>query len=124
MRSNEEFKRQLISRAFKLAKRAIALADKFPNKRSAWIIADQLIRAVTSIGSNIIEAQAASSRRDFINFLNHALKSGNEAKFWLALAKDLDSKLLSEIGELTKETDELVKILGSSISTLKGKNKL
>ena len=121
MGDNQEFKQQLISRALKLARRTIALVDKFPNKRSAWIIADQLIRAITSIGANIIEAQAASSRRDFTNFLNHALKSGNEAKFWFALAKDLDSKLVSEIEELLKETDELVKILGSSLLTLRGK---
>lgn len=124
MNSNEEFKRQLINRAFKFARSVISLVDRFPNKRSAWIITDQLIRAATSIGANIIEAQAASSKRDFINFLNHALKSGNETKFWLALAKDLDPKLVEEINLLFKETDELVRILGSSISTLKGKNKL
>lgn len=58
------------------------------------------------------------------NFLNHSLKSGNETKFWLALAKDLDAKLILEIEKLLKETGELVKILGSSIATLKGKNKL
>ena len=121
---NKEFKRQLIIRAFKLARKVIALVDKFPNKRSAWIIADQLLRAITSIGANIVEAQAASSKRDFVNFLNYALKSGNESKFWFALAKDLDKKSLSEIEILLKETDELVKILGSSIATLKGKKKL
>ncbi|RJQ37336.1 four helix bundle protein [Candidatus Microgenomates bacterium] len=124
MGSNQEFKKQLIIRAFVLARRIIVLVDKFPNKRSAWVISDQLLRAATSIGANIIEAQAASSKKDFINFLNHALKSGNETKFWLALAKDLDIKLINEIQELIKETDELVRILGSSISTLKGKNKL
>ncbi|MCL4366207.1 four helix bundle protein [Patescibacteria group bacterium] len=124
MANNDEFKRQLINRAFRFARSVISLADKFPSKRSAWIITDQLIRAATSIGANIIEAQAASSKRDFINFLNHALKSGNETKFWLALAKDLDPKLIEEINLLLKETDELVRILGSSISTLKGRNKL
>ncbi|MFZ2970493.1 MAG: four helix bundle protein [Minisyncoccia bacterium] len=122
--NNEEFKKKLIIRAFNLARKVMRLADKFPNKRSAWVIADQLIRAITSIGANIIEAQAASSRKDFVNFLNHALKSGNESKFWLALAKDLDSSLIKELDELLKETDELVKILGSSIATMKGKNKL
>ena len=111
-------------RAFNLARDIMKLADKFPNKRSAWIIADQLLRAATSIGANIIEAQAASSKRDFVNFLNHALKSGNETKFWLALSKDLDPKLIPEIERNLNETDELVKILGSSISTLRGKNKL
>ena len=121
---NQEFKKKLIRRSFNLARKTITLVDKFPNKRSAWVIADQLIRAITSIGANIVEAQAASSKRDFVNFLNYALKSGNESKFWLALAKDLDSKLVSEIEKLLKETDELVKILGSSIATLKGKKKL
>lgn len=121
MISNEEFRKQLIRRAFQLSRKIIALVDKFPNKRSAWVIADQLLRSATSIGANIIEAQAASSRRDFINFLTHALKSGNETKFWLALAKDLDSKLIEEINNFLKDTDELVKILGSSISTLRGK---
>ncbi len=124
MNSNQEFKRKLISRAFSLARKIISLVDQFPQKRSAWVITDQLLRAATSIGANIVEAQAASSKRDFLNFLNHALKSGNETKFWLALAKELDSKLNEKVNELLKETDELVKILGASISTIRGKNKL
>ncbi|MBI3069776.1 MAG: four helix bundle protein [Candidatus Levybacteria bacterium] len=124
MKDNQEFKKQLIRRAFSLARRVVALVDDFPNKQSARVIAGQLLRAATSIGANIIEAQAASSKKDFINFLTHALKSGNETRFWLALAKDLNPKLISSIEELLKETSELVKILGSSIATLKGKNKL
>src|SRR3989338_8567273 len=121
MQSNEEFKKQLIARAFQFARKAMALVDKFPNKRSAWVITDQLLRAAMSIGANIIEAQAASSKRDFINFLNHALKSGNETKFWLALAKDVAPQEKEALDSLLKEADELVKILGSSIATLKGK---
>jgi four helix bundle protein len=121
---NEEFKKMLKLRSFNLARKIIKLVDEFPKKRSAWVIADQLLRAATSIGANIIEAQAASSKKDFINFLNHALKSGNETKFWLALSKDLDQKLISEIEKLLKETDEIVRILGSSIATLEGKKKL
>lgn len=122
--NNEEFKKKLINRAFKLARDVIALVDKFPSKRSAFVISDQLIRAATSIGANIIEAQAASSKRDFVNFLNHALKSGNETKFWLALAKDLGPSQIEEINRLLQEVNELSKILGSSIITLRGKNKL
>lgn len=124
MGNNDEFKKKLISRAFVLAQSIIVLVDKFPNKRSAWVISDQLIRAATSIGANIIEAQAASSKKDFINFLNHALKSGNETKFWLALSKEIVAIHKLEIDSLLSEVDELTKILGSSISTLRGKNKL
>ncbi len=124
MTDNSEFNKLLINRAFNLARKIITLVDKFPKKTSSFVIADQLLRSGTSIGTNIIEAQAASSKRDFVNFLNYALKSGNETKFWLALSKDLDANLIININELLKETDELVKILGSSISTIRGKNKL
>jgi four helix bundle protein len=124
MKDNHEFKNLLISRAFKFARAVIFLVDKFPSKRSAWIITDQLVRASTSIGANIIEAQAAASKKDFANFLNHALKSGNETKFWLALAKDLDPKLHGSIDKHLAEVDELVRILGSSLSTIRGKKKL
>ena len=57
------------------------------------MISDQLLRAVFSIGANIIEAQAASSRKEFANFLRYALKSGKEALYWLDLAKELNYKL-------------------------------
>lgn len=121
---NKEYKQQLITRAFNLGRKIIFLTDQFPKKRSAWVITDQLIRAGTSIGANIIEAQAASSKKDFVNFLNHGLKSGNETKFWLALAKDLDPNIVQQIEVTLKETDELVRILGSSIAKMKGKKKL
>ena len=123
-KDKEEFKKALIARAYVLAKNAIRLVDKFPNKRPAWVISDQLLRAATSIGANIIEAQAASSKRDFANFVNHALKSANETKFWLALAKELDSEIEQEIEKLLVETKELANILGSAIASLKGKRKI
>ncbi|MBI2600321.1 four helix bundle protein [Candidatus Daviesbacteria bacterium] len=122
--NNSDFKKQLINRSFVFARSIIRLTDIFPSKRSSWVITDQLIRAATSIGANIIEAQAASSKRDFTNFLNHALKSGNETKFWLALARDLDHRLEENINTSLREVDELTKILGSSIVKLKGKDKL
>ncbi len=116
-----KFGEKLINRSFIFAKKMIKLVDKFPNKRSSWAISDQLIRASTSIGANIIEAQAASSKKDFINFLNHALKSANETKFWLALSKDILPSSIQKIENLIKETNELANILGSSIIKLKNK---
>ena len=121
MRNNNEFKRALIERSLSFSKQIFALVDKLPNKRSAWVITDQLVRSSTSIGANITEAQAASSRKDFINFLNHALKSGNETKYWLLLAQELDKKLFTEIDDLLRELDQIVKILGSSVRTLRNK---
>ena len=56
-------------RAYKFSLDVIKLTEKFPNKRIAWIIMDQLLRAVTSIGANLMEAKASSSKRDFIKYL-------------------------------------------------------
>lgn len=83
------------------------------------IIAKQLVRSATSIGANIIEAQAGSSRKDFTNFLSYSLKSANESKFWLGLLRDSkkSDKVRTEL--LLKETSELASILGSSIIRLK-----
>jgi len=80
-----------------------------------------LLRSATSIGANIIEAQAASSRKDFKNFLNHALKSANETKFCLALLRDSGKKSKEDMELLLKEAKELSNILASSIITLKNK---
>lgn len=88
------------------------------------MIGDQLLRAATSIGANIVEAQAASSRRDFARFYEIALKSANETKYWLCLLRD--SAILgdtSEVEELLEEAIEISRILGSSLLTLKGKKK-
>jgi four helix bundle protein len=118
---NSEFKIMLIKRSIELAREVMKLVDNFPKKASARVISDQLLRSAMSVGANITEAQAASSKRDFINFLSHSLKSGNETKFWLVLTRDLDGNLIPEINRLIKEADEIVRILGSSISKLKEK---
>ena len=62
--------------------------DKLAVEQTSRIINDQLLRSATSIGANVIEAQAASSRKDYTNFFAYALKSANECKFWLGLLRD------------------------------------
>ena len=106
-------------RAYKFALQVIGLTDSLSNRRADIIISDQLLRSATSIGANIIEAQAASSRKDFRNFLNHSLKSANETKFWLALLRDSGKKTKEEINPMLSEVKELANILAASVLTLK-----
>lgn len=122
---SEHFRRKLIHRAYRYALDVIKFIDGL-NKSdfTVQIIARQLLRSSTSIGANIIEAQAASSKRDFLNFLNHALKSANESKFWLGLLRDSGKANKSAVDVLIQETNELARILASSVLTLKGKKKL
>ena len=101
--------------ALKIIKLTELLSSDFASK----IIADQLLRSATSIGVNIVEAQAASSRKDFTNFLNYVLKSANETKFWLGLLRDSGRKDKGLIDPLLGDTKQLSNILASSILTLK-----
>jgi len=110
-------------RAYHLSLVVIRFINQLPDKRAFWIIGDQLLRAITSIGANIIEAQSSSSRREFIKFYEIALKSANESKYWLCLLRDSYPQLREQCGELLQETQEISNMLGSSILTLKGKRK-
>ena len=88
------------------------------NDWSIQVIAKQLLRSATSIGANIIEAQAGSTKRDFTNFFSYALKSANETKFWIGLLRDSEKSNREKADELLQEVVQIANILGSSILTL------
>jgi|SRR3989344_5727708 len=110
-------------RAYQFSLEIIAFVDVLPNKRAFWIIGDQLVRATTSIGANMLEAQAVSSKRDFIKFYEIALKSANETKYWLCLLRDTLVTEKSQYDKLLQEATEIGNMVGSSVLTLKGKNR-
>ena len=108
-------------RAYYFSIEIIEFLEKLPKNYIYQTIGRQLLRSATSIGANIIEAQAGSSRNDFKNFINHALKSANETKYWLCLLRDGLQAKSKEIEKLLSEADELSKILGASMLRLKGR---
>lgn len=117
-------KQELKYRTYEFSVKLVKFCSKLPNSRIYWVIMDQLLRAGTSIGANVIEAQAGSSKRDFIKYFEIALKSDNETVYWLCLLRDGADVDSNEVSELLKETKELGNILGASLLTLKGKRKL
>ncbi len=118
---NSKFKTKLKDRAYQYSIRIIEFLDTLPKDVSSQVIVKQLLRSATSIGANIIEAQASSSKRDFTNFFTHSLKSANESMYWLGLLKDAKRIDSPQLRNLIKETREIANILGSSVLTLKGK---
>jgi len=117
----EKFKKNFIKRLIRFSIRVIKLGEKMKQKRIFWSIIDQLIRSATSIGANVIEAKSSSSRKDYLKFFEIALKSANETKYWLILTKEIVTEFTQEAENLLKEVDEISKIIGSSVLTLKGK---
>lgn len=118
---NSKLKTDLKHRAYQYSIKMIEFLDTLPKDVSTEVIAKQLLRSATSIGANIVEAKAASSKRDFTNFFSYSLKSANESLYWLGLLRDAKKMNNPQIDDLLKETKELANILGSSILTLKGK---
>ena len=118
---NSKPKIELKNRAYQYSIRIIEFVSTLSNDTAIQIISKQLLRSATSIGANIVEAQASSSKREFTNFFRYSLKSANESLYWLGLLKDAKKINSKQLDYLLQETQELANILGSSILTLRGK---
>lgn len=119
--NSSKLKTELRYRCYYFSIEIIKLLETLPEKRVYWVIADQLMRAATSIGANVVEAKSSSSRKDFIKFYEIALKSANETKYWLALLRDATNTNKETVNKLLAEVEEISKMLGSSVLTLKNK---
>ncbi len=109
----------LKQRSYVFSLKAIRLTDDLPNKRSAWVITDQLIRLATSIGANIIEARASSSRLEFKRYNEIALKSANETIYWLGLLRDSGLSDKVRVEPLVSEAMEVANMLAAGVIKLK-----
>src|SRR3989338_4514096 len=118
---NAKFKNEFKKRLYNWVLRLIKFIDKLPNDSVCQVMGKQLLRSGTSILANYIEANSASSRKDFINFFTHSLKSANESKVWLTLLRDTNKGDRDELKWLLDELIEIANVLASSIITLKGK---
>jgi four helix bundle protein len=78
---------------------------------TAWVIAKQYLKAGTSIGANVEEAQAAESKADFLHKYGIAQKETRESRYWLRLV--IRGRLLPprRVTPLLQETEELLKII-------------
>lgn len=103
------------------AARIIKLYQYLIKEEHESIIAKQIYRSGTSIGANIAESKNAQSGLDFIHKLSIALKEANETEFWL---KSLYAgNYINEAGftSLRDDNEQLIKMLVSSIKTMKNK---
>ena len=112
-----EFKKRLYQWVLKLIK----FIGKLPKDQICEVMGKQLLRSGTSVLANYVEANSASSKKDFINFFTHSLKSANESKIWLTLLRDIEKGEAQELNWLLDELIEIAYIIASSILKMKGK---
>ena len=88
-----------------------------------YVLSKQFLRSATSIGANIAEGQYAQSKADFLSKYSIALKEASETLYWLDLLQQAGWLPESEAKyEIHSDCEELVRLLASSIKTLKEKN--
>ncbi|OGN29860.1 MAG: hypothetical protein A3A33_01055 [Candidatus Yanofskybacteria bacterium RIFCSPLOWO2_01_FULL_49_25] len=116
-----KFKNEFKKRLYNWVVRLIKFIDTLPKDSVGSVMGKQLLRSGTSVLANYVEANSASSRKDFINFFTHSLKSANESKVWLTLLRDTNKGDQDELQWLLKELIEIANVIAKSILTLKGK---
>jgi len=85
-------------------------------------IISQLIRSATSIGANYMEANAASSKRDFRNKIFICKKEAQETKHWLRMLSKIVLKENEQLHVLWQEAQELTMIFQKITSSLRKNN--
>lgn len=81
-------------------------------------IISQLIRSATSIGANYMEANGASSRKDFRNKISICKKESQETKHWLRMFAKCIPEKKDKIVLFWKEAQELTMIFQKITNSL------
>lgn len=107
--------KELRERTYKFALGIFKLCSKLPNTDEARIIKRQLLKAGSSVGANLEEADGSLTLNDFIYRVDISFKECKESRYWLRLI--IDRKLLQReiVQPLLDESLELIKILSTII---------
>ena len=81
-------------------------------------IISQCIRSGTSIGANYMEANGASSKKDFRNKIFICKKESQETKHWLRMLAKCFPERKEKVRKLWKECQELTLIFQKITSSL------
>ena len=103
-------------RTFLFGVRVIRLVGRLPRSIAGVEVGRQFIRAGTSVGSNMEEADGAGTRRDFANHVRISRKEARESRYWLNLIAAVGLSKGPEVQSLSQEADELVRILSTILS--------
>ena len=99
----------------------VNLCTDIKEHRKGNVLLNQLLRSGTSIGANIHEANYASSKADFINKFQIALKECYETEYWLEILYKVKSIDELSYNSLLYKCGTIRRKLITSITTVKAK---
>ena len=97
--------------------------DSFPNKRTAWVVSDQILRSCGSMSANISEGFGRKTRADYEHFLIIARGSTTETQNWLVKCRDLKYVKDETYVEYDGVCFEVIKMINSLIGSLRRKGR-
>ena len=111
---------EILDRTFQFAVEVVKLSGRLDERPGVGrVMMSQILRAGTSIPSNVEEAQAGQSKADFISKMSIALKEARETHLRLRLLATAKVLPGTETAALIQEADELKRIIGSIIVSAK-----
>jgi len=113
--------RDITERTFRFAVRIVRLVNCLPRTVAGGVIARQVMRAGSSVGANVEEAQAASSTKEFSRRMEVAQSEAREVLYWLRLVAECGLAPKARLTELLREADELVRIITTIAKRSRGR---
>jgi four helix bundle protein len=112
---------EVLRLSFSFAVRIVRLSDYLKKEKKEYTLSRQLLRAGTSIGANVTEAQDAESRKDFISKISVALKEARETRYWIALLVETDylPRDHDRVQSLRDELDSIIRLLSAIVISAK-----
>lgn len=106
----------ILERTFDFAVRIVQLSGKLDERPGIGrIMMSQILRAGTSVPSNVEEAQAAQSKAVFASKMSIALKEARETHLRLRLLATARIVNETELQSLIDEADEIKRVIGAII---------
>lgn len=115
----QDLSQDIRDRTFRFACAAATCVLKLDRDYRLRAISDQLLRSATSVGANMEEAKAGSSRKDFLRYVQIALRESREAVYWLRICIAMKLGPEAELRERCGEGDQISRIFGAIVITTK-----
>lgn len=111
----------LEERTLEFSKEALQVLKKAPQNLINSPLLSQVVRSITSIGANYIEANEALGKKDFLLRVRISRKEAKESCYWLKLIISVNNDWgsLKELECLLDESSQLLKILSRIIEKSK-----
>ena len=113
---NQDPHQDILDRTFRFAVRVTRLCV-FLHCRGGTgrVLGSRIVRAATSVGSQVEEAQAAESTADFISKMSIGLKEARETHYRLRILEAANLVRPARLAPLIHEAEEIKRVVGAII---------